>query len=92
MTRERVYLRVPFAEKQAAKRLGARRDQAVKRCIVPGDHDLAAFARWWPQSEYGPYKWPGVTTLSNTKIAEDVNSLVDRVSQERPVRSNGRTR
>jgi hypothetical protein len=54
MTRERVYLRVPFAEKEDAKRLGARWDQAVKRWFVPGDRDLTAFARWRQQSEYGP--------------------------------------
>jgi integron integrase len=81
MTRERVYLRVPFAEKEAAKRLGARWDQAVKRWFVPGDRDLTAFARWRQQSEYGPYKSPVVANLSSTKITEDVNSLVDRIRQ-----------
>jgi len=40
MSRERVYLKVPFAQKEDAKRLGARWDQESKRWFVSGDRDL----------------------------------------------------
>lgn len=40
MKRERVYLRVPFAEKEEAKRLGARWDQESKRWFISGERDL----------------------------------------------------
>lgn len=41
-------LKVPFAEKDAAKKLGARWDAARKLWYVEGDGDMAAFARWSP--------------------------------------------
>jgi integron integrase len=81
MKRERVYLRVPFAEKEEAKRLGARWDQESKRWFVPGERDLTPFARWRPQSGYGPYNSPNARTLTQGKVTEDVNSLIDRVRQ-----------
>ncbi|MDD9942471.1 MAG: DUF5710 domain-containing protein [Myxococcales bacterium] len=40
------YLRVPFAEKDDAKGLGARWDPTFKRWYVPGAGDRAAFRRW----------------------------------------------
>lgn len=39
-------LKVPFAEKDEAKRLGARWDAAIKKWYVPAGVDLAPFARW----------------------------------------------
>lgn len=42
-------LKVPFAEKDAAKKLGARWDAARKLWYVMGDRvNLAAFAKWSP--------------------------------------------
>ena len=42
-------LKVPFAEKDAAKKLGARWDAARKRWYVMDDRaDVAAFAKWSP--------------------------------------------
>lgn len=46
----RQYLNVPFAQKDAAKSLGARFDGAVKRWYVDGGRDLAVFAQWLPAS------------------------------------------
>ncbi len=40
------YLKVPFAEKDDAKELGARWDPARKSWYVPDGKDVAAFARW----------------------------------------------
>jgi hypothetical protein len=39
-------LNVPFAEKDEAKRLGARWDSAKKKWYVPLGTDLTAFSRW----------------------------------------------
>jgi hypothetical protein len=39
-------LNVPFAEKDEAKRLGARWDSAKKKWYAPSGADLARFSRW----------------------------------------------
>jgi len=44
----RVNLKVPFAEKEQAKKLGARWDAAQKIWYVEQQTDLAPFARWSP--------------------------------------------
>lgn len=44
----RTNLKVPFAEKDEAKRLGARWDPANKTWYVKDVEDLTAFARWHP--------------------------------------------
>jgi hypothetical protein len=41
-------LKVPFAEKDAAKALGARWDAANKLWYVEGKADMAPFAKWSP--------------------------------------------
>ena len=40
------YLQVPYAEKDAAKRLGARWDPGAERWYIPADRDPEPFARW----------------------------------------------
>lgn len=44
----RMNLKVPFAEKDEAKKLGARWDAGRKVWYVEGLADLAAFSRWSP--------------------------------------------
>lgn len=44
----RLNLKVPFAEKDQAKKLGARWDPARKLWYIEGKTDLAPFARWSP--------------------------------------------
>lgn len=44
----RTNLKVPFAEKDEAKKLGARWDAARKIWFVENKADLAPFARWSP--------------------------------------------
>ncbi len=90
MSRVRVYLKVPFAQKDEAKRLGARWDQESKRWFVSGDRDLAAFARWRPPTGYGPYTAPSARMLAPIKVTEDVNSVIDRVRQVIRVRHMSR--
>jgi hypothetical protein len=45
-SRSRVYLGVPYAEKDEAKRLGARWDPAMHAWYVPAGVSPSAFARW----------------------------------------------
>lgn len=44
----RMNLKVPFAEKDEAKKLGARWDAARKLWYVDNDEKIAVFARWSP--------------------------------------------
>ena len=46
LPRERVYLAVPFAEKEEAKALGARWHHTSKVWFVPAGADPQLFARW----------------------------------------------
>lgn len=46
----RLNLKVPFAEKDEAKKLGARWDAARKLWYIQQVADLAPFARWSPQA------------------------------------------
>ncbi|MEC5386646.1 DUF5710 domain-containing protein [Uliginosibacterium sp. H3] len=49
----RFNLKVPFAEKDAAKALGARWDAASKLWYVEGKADMAPFAKWSPTPRDG---------------------------------------
>lgn len=61
----RQYLNVPFAQKDAAKSLGARFDGAVKRWYVDEGRDLAVFAQWLPT----PVEAPSSISPSSTDLA-----------------------
>ncbi len=51
MADSKTYLNVPFAQKDAAKALGARWDAANKKWYVPADKDITLFAQWQPQAD-----------------------------------------
>ncbi len=50
MTNLKTYLNVPFAEKDAAKALGAKWDAIQKKWYVPADKDIMLFAAWQTDS------------------------------------------
>lgn len=50
MANSKTYLNVPFAEKDAAKALGAKWDAINKKWYVPADKDVSLFAKWQTQS------------------------------------------
>jgi hypothetical protein len=50
MADAKTYLNVPYAEKDAAKALGARWDAAVKKWYVPATKDMALFVKWQTES------------------------------------------
>ncbi|MFC3934208.1 exodeoxyribonuclease VII large subunit [Acidovorax facilis] len=61
----RQYLNVPFAQKDAAKSLGARFDGAVNRWYVDEGRDLAVFTQWLPT----PVEAPSSPSPSSTDLA-----------------------
>jgi hypothetical protein len=46
MAESKIYLNVPFAQKDEAKALGARWDAIQKKWYAPADKDITLFARW----------------------------------------------
>lgn len=46
MAESKTYLNVPYAQKDAAKALGAKWDAAIKKWYVPADKDVTVFAKW----------------------------------------------
>lgn len=73
MADSKTYLNVPFAQKDAAKALGARWDAASKKWYVPADKDITPFAQWQPQS--GTLQSP-ITSMS-TPAASPKSSSSD---------------
>ncbi|MGD7036843.1 DUF5710 domain-containing protein [Methylotuvimicrobium buryatense] len=49
MAESKTYLNVPYAQKDAAKALGARWDPAQKKWYVPGNKDISLFSQWQSQ-------------------------------------------
>ena len=58
----RMNLKVPFAEKDEAKKLGARWDAARKLWYVDSPADMAPFSKWSPV----PHDGSGAVALSPT--------------------------
>ncbi|WP_394753826.1 DUF5710 domain-containing protein [Crenothrix sp.] len=74
MADSKVYLNVPFAQKDAAKALGARWDGTVKKWYVPADKDISLFTQWLVQS--GTVQSITTTPVKNTVPAGKVSSGV----------------
>lgn len=79
MADSKTYLTVPFAQKDAAKSLGAKWDPAKKKWYAPANSDIALFEKWHNSADLAPsasgtQKKPankkallGVTTYGNNK-------------------------
>lgn len=80
----RVDLKVPFAEKDAAKKLGAQWDTTLKIWYVTGKDDLAPFSKWSPK----PHASSNVTAvpqkLTQAKTQESGNVFVGSNYVEHP--------
>jgi hypothetical protein len=91
MATEQVWLDVPFAEKDAAKRAGARWDRAAKRWYAPRA-GIAALDRWAARADI-PDLLPGEDRSLGSGLFVDlvprscwftnVRSCVDRTDWER---------
>jgi hypothetical protein len=66
MADSKIYLNVPFAQKDEAKALGARWYAVQKKWHAPADKDITLFAKW--QTESGAVISPSTKTLP-TKIS-----------------------
>ncbi|WP_265949148.1 DUF5710 domain-containing protein [Dechloromonas sp. A34] len=81
----RLDLKVPFAEKDAAKKLGARWDSARKIWYVVGQEDSAPFAKWspTPHDESSPVPAPQNKAPALTRSAGKVYVGSDYVEHPR---------
>lgn len=50
MADSKIYLNVPFSQKDEAKSLGARWDAVKKKWYAPADKDITLFAQWQTES------------------------------------------
>lgn len=73
MADSKIYLNVPFAQKDEAKALGARWDAAQKKWYIPADKDIALFARW--QAESGAPESPKPKTSANKTAVTGVKTF-----------------
>lgn len=60
MAESKIYLNVPYAQKDEAKALGARWDAANKKWYAPANKDITLFAKW--QTESTAPELPSTTT------------------------------
>lgn len=65
MITSKVYLNVPYAEKDAAKTLGAKWDAAKKKWYAPAGTEISSFSKWHDEPN----------TLTTQKIKAQPNSL-----------------
>lgn len=72
MTAAKTYLNVPYAQKDAAKALGARWDPANKKWYVPAGKDLAPFSPW----------------AIDSTLPEDIKAVPKKTTLPRPGLSN----
>lgn len=60
----KTYLNVPYAQKDAAKALGARWDAANKKWYVPAGKDPEPFGQWLTPAEPGAVKADSAPTVA----------------------------
>ena len=68
MAEIKTYLNVPFAQKDAAKVLGARWDASIKKWYVPSGKDIGLFTQWQPvAASFDPSLSSEITVPNNVK-------------------------
>jgi hypothetical protein len=72
----RLNLKVSFAEKDEAKKLGARWDAAQKVWYVESKADMAPFAKWSPTPQPGPAAVEPAATSAPARKLEVAGKLV----------------
>jgi hypothetical protein len=65
MVTSKIYLNVPYAQKDAVKALGARWDAVNKKWYIPADMDISLFAQWQPQA--GTLDLPAITSKPRSR-------------------------
>ncbi|WP_333878665.1 DUF5710 domain-containing protein [Methylobacter sp.] len=74
MADSKIYLNVPFAQKDEAKALGARWDAVQKKWFVPPEKDITLFAKW--QTESGAVEPPRAKTSSSNNSSPPKKTAV----------------
>ncbi|NOQ13949.1 MAG: hypothetical protein GQ583_05635 [Methyloprofundus sp.] len=69
MQDSKTYLNVPYAEKDAAKTLGAKWDRIKKQWYAPANTDIALFEKWQSQSTV-----TGSSVTPKSKVRQGVAS------------------
>ena len=77
-TNSKLYLSVPFAQKDEAKALGAKWDAALKQWFVPHGLDAAPFERWHSAEQPMPSVSPQRATRAGNAKAGGVVIAVTR--------------
>ncbi|MFA6051587.1 MAG: DUF5710 domain-containing protein [Methylobacter sp.] len=72
MADSKIYLNVPFAQKDEAKLLGARWDAVNKKWYSPAGMDITLFARW--QTESSAVKMPTTSTPRSKTSSSKISS------------------
>ena len=88
MADSKIYLNVPFAQKDEAKALGARWDAIQKKWFVTPDKDIALFAKWQAASAPRPKSSTSAIKSSSGKAVAGVKT---RAAVEDFVAYNGDT-
>jgi hypothetical protein len=80
MADSKIYLNVPYTQKDAAKALGAKWDAANKKWYVPANKDITLFAQW--QTESAPLESPtkNIRPKSPASAAKNNSSAKNGVS------------
>ena len=83
MADSKIYLNVPFAQKDEAKALGARWDAVQKKWYAPTDKDIALFAKW--QAESGVVISPRTKTSASkiSSLSKKTNAGVKTHAQDK---------
>jgi hypothetical protein len=76
MAATKVYLNVPFAQKDAAKTLGAKWDATQKKWYVLDDKDLNLFSQWQSSSALeSTNRKPAITPATTSTKSSNVGTM-----------------
>lgn len=69
----KIYLNVPYAQKDEAKALGARWDATSKKWYVPADKDISLFTKWHADAAV-PFSPSTVSSKSKSPAANQTSA------------------
>jgi hypothetical protein len=81
MANSKTYLNVPFAQKDAAKALGAKWDPANKKWYAPANTDIALFAKWHSDIDSVPIAAASNPKVRTTTVSKDMTLGVTTYAQ-----------
>lgn len=74
MPDSKIYLNVPYQEKDSAKALGARWDPVNKKWYAPANKDITLFAKWQPETVTSKAS-STATNKPRSRAPSSINSL-----------------